>query len=329
MARASAEGATQRLIGVVATRSGVGAEDVSRWARRSVPAVAEQLERDFAEALSRGRAEARGQASGQVALEMGLIAAMWRGQGMAPPALNPDAEVDTSSDVAWARVGAASMAATWGAAAIAAIGRWRASGGPGAELPKQLQRTTKAVGVAVERHAVTQSAAAYAEQHRALWQANISDVPAVETEAGLPFGWRDVVFDVWSAILDRKTCRDCSALDGQMVPVGRPFRVAGLSHSVPGKGVREAALHPNCRCLIITTVVPEMLRARLPGFQIDYAALKADVSEYFLTAKRIELGQRHAMPFLSGVLGGSTSPETLTRELQRRRYTASGLPGPL
>lgn len=331
------EDATRRLVAAVVTKDIDDPDEAARAARRAVRDVSAHLGGSFAEALQAGRSGARAQARGQVELEVGLVTAACQGLGATPPVL-PVGEPDTSSDDVWSRVSGASMAASWGAAAIAAVGRW-ASGGRGS-LPQALQATPKAVAPAIQRHAVSQSAAAYAEHHRALWDAilasDLSDEHQVEAELGLPHGWRDVVYDVWSSYLDRRTCRFCWALDGQMVPIGKPFQVAGLSHLVPGRGIREAALHPLCRCLIVTTVIPEAMRARLPGAQLDYAALKDDVREFFqgLHPAAKEHGRRHALPFQQGTLAGQshsgrpgTSPETLTRALQKRQYTLSGRPG--
>lgn len=331
------EDATRRLVAAVVTKDIDDPDEAARAARRAVRDVSAHLGGSFAEALQAGRSGARAQARGQVELEVGLVTAACQWLGATPPVL-PAGEPDTSSDDVWSRVSGASMAAAWGAAAIAAIGRW-ASGGRGS-LPQALQATPKALAPAIQRHAVSQSAAAYAEHHRALWNAvlasDIADEHPVEADLGLPHGWRDVVYDVWSAYLDRRTCPVCRALDGQMVPLGKPFMAAGVSHLVAGKGIREAALHPLCRCLIITTVIPEAMRARLPGHQLDYAALKDDVSEFFrgLHPAAKEHGRRNALPRLQGTLAGQsysgkpgTSPEALTRALQRRQYTLSGRPG--
>jgi|GEM_PF-4999273 len=337
LAQAAVEDATRRLVAAVATQDARDPAAAARAARRAVRDVTTILGSTFAEALQAGRSGAREQARGQVELEIGLVTAACQGLGVTPPVL-PATGPDTSSDDVWSRVSGASMAAAWGAAAIAAIGRW-ASGGRGS-LPQALQATPKALAPVIQRHAVSQSAAAYAEHHRELWGAilasDLTDEHQVEAELGLPHGWRDVVYDVWSAYLDRRTCRFCWALDGQMVPVGKPFQVAGVSHLVPGKGIREAALHPLCRCLIVTTVIPEAMRARLPGAQLDFAALKEDVREFFqgLHPAAKEHGRRNAQPFLQGTLAGGsfsgrpgTSPEALTRSLQKRQYTLSGRPG--
>jgi hypothetical protein len=339
LARGAVEDATRRLVAAVVTEDIDDPDEAARAARRAVRDGTGHLDVAFAAALQAGRAGAREQATGQVELEVGLVTAACQGLGVAAPVL-PAGAPDTSSDEVWSRVSGASMAAAWGAAAISAIGRWSSGSGKPGSLPRALQATPKTLAATVERHAVSQSAAAYAEHHRALWSAvlasDLSDEHAVEAELGLPHGWRDTVYDVWSAYLDRRTCPVCRALDGQMVPLGKPFMAAGVSHLVAGKGIREAALHPLCRCLVITTVIPEAMRARLPGAQLDFAGLKEDVSEFFrgLHPAAKEHGRRNALPFLQGTLGGQsysgkpgTSPETLTRSLQRRQYTLSGRPG--
>lgn len=338
LATAAVEDATRRLVDAVVARGASTSEDAARNARQAIRDVTGTLDGAFASAIQTGREKSREQSRGQVALEVALILAACQGQGIAGPKIGADVAVDTSSDQAWSKVSAASMAAAWGAAAIAALGRWHSGGGQRAALPKALQGTTAAVAERVERHAVTQSATAYAEQHRALWQsildADLTAEPLTETELGLPHGWKDVVYDVWSAYLDRRTCPTCWALDGQMVPIGKPFMARGAIRLVPGKGIREAALHPHCRCFVITTVIPEAIRSRLPGVQLDFAALKEDVREFFdgLDPRAALQGRRHAMDFIQESLGGQrsfsgkvgTSPEALTRRLQERRYVAGG-----
>jgi hypothetical protein len=129
-----------------------------------------------------------------------------------------------------------------------------------------------------------------------------------EPDVGLPHGWQAAVFDIWSAILDGKTCPICSGLDGTMVPRGQQF---------PG-GYRPK-VHVRCRCEIVSTIIPEALQARIPGVQIDYEGLKADVADYFKGARRDLVGKRHAAEFVResmAATGGSS--EVLLRRFSQR-----------
>jgi hypothetical protein len=150
---------------------------------------------------------------------------------------------------------------------------------------------------------------------------NEDDMLPSGPEQGLPYGWASGLFDIWSAYLDRKTCtpaeRDpnCWEFDGQMVPTGKLF---------PG-GV-TTPLHPFCRCTIITKLVPRAFANRLPGVQIDYAALKEDIQAFMREERTVDLfGKRHAQEFLE-LSFKKTSPEALAKKLAEQDYFTRGGP---
>jgi SPP1 gp7 family putative phage head morphogenesis protein len=198
----------------------------------------------------------------------------------------------------------ASIRAAWSSAANQQVLRWERSGHGVVELPGYLLRTSQILGAAVDRHAAWQAVEAYAREHEETWRA-VAETP--ETEEGLPHGWQESVYRVWSAILDRRTCPVCHDLDGEMVPMGKRFT-----------GKQEPPVHGNCRCIVVTMTVPEELRKRLPGIEIDYSEMKTDVADYFRGAKLSDLrGVRHAESYIREALE-KTSPVALTRRLQNR-----------
>jgi hypothetical protein len=364
------EDATRRLVDAVVAAAPTDEERGSRVARQAIREQTARLQETFAAAVVESRKETRKLSDGQVALEMGLLAAALAGQELDEPNPDPAVRVDDSSDSSWAVIAAGSMAAAWGAAALSSLNRWRREGAKPAELPRTLRRAAATVTPRIRRHAVTQAADVYNEHHQAKWQAAVKqrpepslvphrppvvspappqlprdlgpyrtapaearrgefpgpvvdteglDVEDIETEQGLPYGWQSVVYDVWSAVLDRKTCPICFKVDGSMVPPGREF---------PDTVAGRPPEHPHCRCVIVSCIIPEALRKRLPGMQIDYAELKDDIREYFQGAslKSLSEGKRHALGYIQDTIGGrsfsgrpGTSPEALTRRLQNRR----------
>lgn len=212
-------------------------------------------------------------------------------------------------DAAAAHQTGMAMASIWGHTALAAIHSWKRQGADPGTLPSAVNAQSPVVEQRVERHAVTQSLDAYNDEVRTAWKRLVRE-PDEEPEQGLPHGWREVTFRVWSAILDRKTCRRCFALDGEMVPVGKEFTEGA-----------NTPLHVLCRCIELAIVVPEAVRKKLPGVQIDYSALKADVKDYFRNEDLNTLGRMHIGQYLNdAVLGAKakTSPETLLSKFHSR-----------
>lgn len=202
-----------------------------------------------------------------------------------------------------------SMAAAWGQTATAAITLWRRNGADPSALPR-ITVDTPAIEHRIERHAVTQSLDAYNDEVRHAWKRLALDDSGDDSEEGLPYGWRHTTFRVWSAVIDRKTCKHCFALDGEMVPVGKEF-----------SGDSTSPLHPFCRCQELAVVVPEFAQRKLPGVQIDYQQLKADVQDYFRTVEPGALGRSHIGDYLHQAVIGArarTSPETLLTKLHSR-----------
>jgi hypothetical protein len=322
---------------------------------RGVQAVREQqarLREEFAAATALGRYRSRILAQGQVAGELAAvqgyldrIGSKQRVPLALPAEQSPDLALEDASE---AQVAGDGMSAAWGAAALGALMLWRRGGARAAALAPALRGLPRGLDGRIRRHAASQAVDAYEAGRGAAWP--LSRAPMLppgwpadwkrglrlqsarmlrlpypepqesldvepETEIGLPYGWQAGIFEVWSAILDAKTCPICSGLDGTMVPKGKAF-----------PGDYRPKVHPFCRCAIVTTFIPESQRARLPGMQLDYQELKADVADYFRGADRSILGRRHAAGFVRDTMQRTGSPEALTRRFQRpqdyvdRRY---------
>jgi hypothetical protein len=341
--RQPVQDASDRLLAVLADAMG----DPAAVQRRSSQAVLEQQDRlrqEFAAATELGRYRSRILAQGQVAGELAAIQGTLEqiGSEQRVPLALPaqDSPELALEDAAESQVAADSMSAAWGAAALAALMLWRRKGARARKLAPAVRRLPLTLQGRLRRHAATQAVAAYEVGRDAAWPlsraprlppgwpddwkralrldtAKALRLPVLEpvesttvtpeTEIGLPHGWQAGVFQVWSAVLDSKTCPVCFGLDGTMVPKGKQFPGG---HSPP--------VHNFCRCVVVSAFIPESLRARLPGMQIDYQQLKADVAEYFQGAGPEIMGKRQAGAFIRDTMQSTGSPETLTRRFMRR-----------
>lgn len=245
---------------------------------------------------------------------------------------------DEALDSATASAAANSVATKWQNSKLARIASSQLQGEAASKLLQGLANNG-AVQSTVDLHASTLSFGAYGAQHHKAWnelapgskqplafKRPVEPVPfpleprdedspfGSGPETGLPYGWGEAMMQIWSAILDRKTCPTCWALDGSMVPIGKDW---------PGAG--KPPLHPRCRCIPIALFVPEALSRKLPGIQIDYDQLKADIRDY-MRGSSLKLGEgaRHARSYIEEALQGK-SPAVLTKRLQDRR---GYFPGP-
>jgi hypothetical protein len=90
------------------------------------------------------------------------------------------------------------------------------------------------------------------------------------------------LFQVWSAVLDRRTCAFCFGKDGQVRALRESF---GVSPPV----------HPNCRCIVKLVRVPRP--ERLEDIGIDYTSFKKELRD--VIRERREESGRHAAAFIS------------------------------
>ena len=320
------------------------ADDQAAVQRRAAVAVLEQqrrLREEFSQATQLGRYRSRilaqGQVEGELAATQGYLQRIGSEQRvpMAIPA--EDAPELVQEDAAESQIAADSMAAAFGASALGALMLWRRKGSRARALAPALRRLPRGLDARVRRHAATQAVRAYEVGRDAAWPlARAPKLPPAwpadwkralnrqsvrvlrlpfptpseardfepEPEIGLPYGWQTGIFEVWSAILDNATCPICHGLDGNMVPKGKEF-----------DGGYRPEVHNHCRCVIVTAFIPESQRARLPGMQIDYQALKADVREWFTAEGGTQLGRRHAAGFVRDTMARTGSPEALSRRL--------------
>jgi hypothetical protein len=176
--------------------------------------------RDAGERVSRAITEARSDAR-RVALER--ISAELGSIGLSTA---PLARSDGAEDVGIGQFAGGSFASAWGASMMREVLAW-------ADDPKRtpkLSAANDALDYRLARLAATEVASAYNDEH-AEAALEVAKVPA----------WRGRLFRRWEAMLDRRLCKVCKAMDGQVVPVDASFTLR-----------REPGLvHPMCRCIEI------------------------------------------------------------------------------
>lgn len=242
---------------------------------------ATRLDGQFFDAVESGRRMARDLAQGQVELELAMAEGWGKAAGYGAAWKFPAIARSQShaEDAVQATLATGSAIAQWSAAAVAGVAQWGRTGGL---VQDSVRNTDVLMGQRIRHHAVVQAFGAYEAEHRQQWgeivrardeetprrarERMASEEPPSDTDLGLPWGWTALSYRFWSAYLDKATCDVCYHLDGQMVPIGRPF-----------ENSYEPPVHNRCRCVVMTTFVPEQLRQRLPGIQIDYKSLKDEV----------------------------------------------------
>lgn len=276
------------------------------------------------------------------------------GLGTEPPVVRLATDTVERDALAAAAAGRG-MAQRWSQAAIAAVTTWRSEQAPASALAARLNGIRGQADAHARLNAVVVSTQAYNDERRAAWDKLVPPKPKGERgqrrarassepvqargdggpdlrlipggrddgmlpsgpEEGLPYGWGQGLFEIWSAVLDRATCPRCYELDGNMVPKGKQFSAG------------QPPIHLRCRCELVVIFVPKALSRKLPGIQIDYASLKDDVRDYMRgrsAKKAIGEGVRHAPGFIEEALRGrprtspavkqrGSSPEALTRRL--------------
>lgn len=284
--------ASETLVARVAVQLG-DQRATMRAAARGIREVQEQLQHEFAAAMREARSIAHEFAMRQVALEAEpLVVTAAHGLSLTPALTVPEIEA------MWAEHAATSVARRFGSTAIAETMAWQKSKRGPEALPRQLARVSQRLEPERKLHAVTQSVAAYNEAKRDKWNELRADraktLPGIpgDTEGKRGRGTRhpfdDGMRELWSAILDTKTCPVCWKLDGQLVKVGDAFP----------EGAR-CPLHGHCRCNVVTIFVPEELQRYLASAELDYDAFKDDVRDY-MGSRKFDVGEgvRHAKRFV-------------------------------
>lgn len=145
---------------------------------------------------------------------------------------------------------------------------------------------------ALERIAVTETASAFNDERRRVYQDLAKSSLAPE------------LFKVWNAVLDRRTCAFCFGKDGQVRALHESFG-------------ETPPVHPNCRCIVDVVRVPRP--ERLEDVGLDYASFKAELRDV-IREGRVESG-RHASAFLKESMGERRrSPLVLTARFRDRPY---------
>jgi len=304
--RSAVEGTSAALLSEVARNVGAGVADTKlrSAAIEATYRVADKLDAEFAAQTRAARAAARRLAQAQIAEELIGLERYARLTGQAVPTAYAVAE-GAAVDGLRARQASTGMVKRWLDVTAAEITTWRRKNEVVGALTARLAKVVEHVDGSVRRHAVSQAHDAFADEKHGFWKAAVD---AEEYDPDDPGAWPNVMFDVWTAVLDRKTCPVCMEADGQMVPVGRPF---------PSYG--RPQIHPHCRCETVTIIVPEAAKVKLPGIKSDYEALKAEISDYVRGAELRHFGRRHAVGYIQESIQTS-SPEALTRRLLERRF---------
>lgn len=307
--------ATGRLLAQVLASAKGTPNEVKRVALSTLRSSGEQLRVDFRGAVVAAREKARDLARGQVENETAPIR-QWAKRQLQEPPPHPSNILGAHAlelDAFEAERASASMATSWASAGANQVVKWQRDGSVIVDLPAALNITPHLVK-RIERHAVVQTTTAYADEHRTYWDHVFEHASNDNADAGgdsgepnLPYGWLPGVYEFWSAVLDRKTCQFCRGLDGVMVPLGKPF---------PGDATCPA--HLACRCAVLSTFVDDALSKKLPGMQIDYAALQADVMDYFRgTSLTSLMGVRHTADFIEATRK-KTAPQALLAKVRNR-----------
>jgi len=273
------QAATGRLIEANRRRAKTrDADESQRFLRQAIHQETGQLEDQFWEATTRGRMAARDLAQGQVASELAIVGAYGKAKGFgwtipAAPKVWEAVQVDELA----ATIATGSAVSQWASAMMLGTSLWGRDGG---RLEEALKRAGGTLSDKLVGHASYQAFEAYGHEHRSAWGeiSRLRDEAArrtrprvdevTDSDIGLPWGWTAMTFKVWSAFLDGRTCAVCWRLDAQMVPFDKPFDEDA-----------QVPLHNRCRCAVVSMVIPEAMRRRLPGLQVDYGEIKAELRE--------------------------------------------------
>lgn len=165
---------------------------------------------------------------------------------------NKDDMQITPGDAAEDRVIAASLgesyATAWAAAMVSTILAWSRARREGEQtsLAATSASTLERNDHRLRRIAATETARAYNDEHDEALRALVAptdETMRLETErVGIMSG----LFNRWDATLDRRTCRVCRDHDGEVVPIGMPFRA----------GDRPGDVHVFCRCIETLIFLP-------------------------------------------------------------------------
>ncbi len=314
--------ASRHLISAIAGQGEVSA--VKRSVFGGVRALSEALQGAASQAVQTAREHARNLATGQAVTDLAHFAKQATEHGFrvaghpfvkalpGMPGHNPTKE----HDAAVSNQAGMSLAHRWSSEMLGNYVQWKRGAGGVDKLITRMrqvgQRPGGGLGALVETQAITQSVDAYADEHALTWRR------IAEQVAGTDFGpddasiepaarWGEGLYEMNSAILDRKTCAYCFGKDGELERAG-----------VEREGGR-APYHLRCRCSPTMVWIPEAAVKAMPGVQLDYEQLKSDVKAYAKGSTfSLGEGKRHAQEFVRDALAGSSSA-ALAEHLAGRR----------
>jgi hypothetical protein len=183
-------------------------------------------------------------------------------------------------DAAAAHSAAGSLASSWGTRATAMVMD---------EAEPLHPFRTSARDARLERTAATETASAFNDERRRIIVQGFDDDDRAAS-----------FVKVWSALLDRGTCRECFGKDGEVKKLDEGFGVT-------------PPVHPHCRCIIEIVHVPRP--ERLDDVAVDYARLKDELEDR-IREHRIRAA-RTAREFIEESMGATRSPVALTRRYGR------------
>lgn len=240
------------------------AHDQVRIALATIRRTAPRVQRALEEAIAEARVDAR------IAGRDLLVGAY----SVASPA--PLSGRD-EHDAAAAHTASSSWSAAWASAATALV---LSGDDPARVLEAAARARSSRLGVI----AATETASAFNDERRRAFDDLAKSSLAPE------------LFQVWSAVLDRKTCSFCFGKDGQMRALHESFGDA-------------PPVHPSCRCIVELVRVPRP--ERLEDIGIDYGSFKAELRDV-IRERRQESG-RHAASFITDSMEARRrSPTVLT-----------------
>jgi hypothetical protein len=308
--------ATRHLIQRVAAESDVAS--VKRAVFGGVRSLTDALSSAASHAVETARGQARSLAGSQAAADLSAFAKRATEHGFRvashPLAALPALTTTREHDAAVSNQAALSLAHRWSSEALGNYVQWKRGAGGTDGLVRRLQGVGQRGGLdnLIETQAITHSVDAYADEHALTWRR------IAEQIAGTDFGptgehiepasrWGEGLYEMNSAILDRRTCGYCYDRDGEMVRAGNERDGA------------RAPFHVRCRCEPVMIFIPEAAVKAMPGVELGYELLKQDVREY-ARGSTLSLGEgkRHAQEFVRDALAGS-SHAALAEHLAGRR----------
>lgn len=258
----------------VATARVQAAVAASRTAsqRRNVLAAIRQfgpgLRNDARMAALLARGRSRELARDQLAYDTHPVRQWAEENGQEQPPLIVTAPHATELDAVEADRVASSVHTSWASALLSSFAQWDRKDGTDTGALIRALDVTGLLDRRMDSNAATTSAQAFNDERASYWDdvAGTDDSGDDSGGDGDTPAWQPAMFHVWSAVLDERTCEDCANLDGATVGIDEEFEDGA-----------ECPLHPNCRCVVLTTfdedeIADNDTEPTLSSFRSDIAA---------------------------------------------------------